>query len=193
MVNWNTVCAPKEHGGLGVWDPEKINIALGEKLLWRLITDGNDWWKKAIFHKYLSRNRRRCLDIDPDHQSGSPIWKLIRSSLPILRIIFPGVPGNGREINLWEDCFSASRILKDISFLDPVRTWLTNQGKFPFLTSQNGIVMDLGRGGTWEKSLLISLKLLIHFSCLSMGHSCSSSSTGQQGLGHFWLFSKGRI
>jgi hypothetical protein len=33
MVNWNIVCAPKENGGLGVQDPEKINIALGGKIL----------------------------------------------------------------------------------------------------------------------------------------------------------------
>jgi hypothetical protein len=29
----STICAPKEHGGLGVQDPEKINIALGAKIL----------------------------------------------------------------------------------------------------------------------------------------------------------------
>jgi hypothetical protein len=61
MVNWSTVCAPKENGGLGIHDLEKINIALGEKILWRLVSDGNDWWKKAICNKYLSRNRKRSL------------------------------------------------------------------------------------------------------------------------------------
>jgi hypothetical protein len=56
MVNWSTVCAPKENGGLGIRDPEKVNISLGEKLLWLLTTGGNEWWKKAIFYKYLSKN-----------------------------------------------------------------------------------------------------------------------------------------
>jgi hypothetical protein len=31
MVNKSTVCAPKENGGLGIRDPEKVNIALGKK------------------------------------------------------------------------------------------------------------------------------------------------------------------
>jgi len=97
MLNYNRVCAPKEHGGLGVWDPEKINIALGAKLLWILITGGNDWWKKAICYKYLSRNRRRCLDIDPNHQSGYRIWKLIRSSLPFFQDHLSWSPGNGKK------------------------------------------------------------------------------------------------
>jgi hypothetical protein len=34
MVNWSAVCTPKEHGGLGIQDLEKINITIGEKLLW---------------------------------------------------------------------------------------------------------------------------------------------------------------
>jgi len=37
------------------------------------------------------------------------------------------------------------------------------------LTSQNGIVIDLRRGGTWEKSLLMSLEKLIDSSFFSMG------------------------
>ena len=43
MVNWSTVCAPKENGGLGIQDPERINLTLGAKLIWQVITGGNEW------------------------------------------------------------------------------------------------------------------------------------------------------
>jgi hypothetical protein len=41
---------------LGIHDLEKINIALGEKLLWRLVSISNESWKKEICKKYLLRN-----------------------------------------------------------------------------------------------------------------------------------------
>jgi hypothetical protein len=97
MVNWSTVCAPKENGGLGIRDPEKINIALGAKLLWRLVSDGNDWWKKEICYKYLTRNRKRCLDVAPTQQIGSPIWKLLSASLPLLRDHLFWCPGKWKR------------------------------------------------------------------------------------------------
>jgi hypothetical protein len=48
MENWNIVCAPREHGGLRVLDPERVNISLGEKLLWILVIGSKEWWKKEI-------------------------------------------------------------------------------------------------------------------------------------------------
>jgi hypothetical protein len=38
MFKWATTCAPKENGGLGIRDLEKINLALGAKVIWRVIT-----------------------------------------------------------------------------------------------------------------------------------------------------------
>jgi hypothetical protein len=84
MVNWSTFCAPKENGGLGIWDPQKINIALGEKLIWCLITGGKEWWKKEICYKYLSKIRKRCLETFTLSQSGSPIWNLFQFSMSLI-------------------------------------------------------------------------------------------------------------
>jgi hypothetical protein len=38
LINWKTIRAPKRHGRLGIKDPSLANIALGAKLLWRMIT-----------------------------------------------------------------------------------------------------------------------------------------------------------
>jgi hypothetical protein len=58
LVNWHIVTAPKDHGGLGVKDPKLVNIALGSKLLWRLIKGNKEWWKSAIIKKYRLGNRK---------------------------------------------------------------------------------------------------------------------------------------
>ena len=67
LVNWNTIRVPKSHGGLGIMDPSLSNIALGEKILWRLVTGRQAWWKKVIVHKYLGGDRLRGVDSPPPH------------------------------------------------------------------------------------------------------------------------------
>ena len=39
LVNWKTVCLPKDQGGLGVLDLEVMNIALLAKWLWKLFNE----------------------------------------------------------------------------------------------------------------------------------------------------------
>lgn len=85
LINWNIVHAPGEHGGLRVRDSKWVNIALGAKLLSRLVTGNKEWWKQAICRKYLTRNQPRCLDLVPDNKAGSPIWKMLKASLPFFR------------------------------------------------------------------------------------------------------------
>ena len=38
LVNWEIICKPKIHGGTGVRDPMKMNLALGAKIPWRVVT-----------------------------------------------------------------------------------------------------------------------------------------------------------
>jgi hypothetical protein len=46
------------HGGLGIKDPTLMNLALGAKLLWQLITRTYDWWKKILHKKYFMGIRK---------------------------------------------------------------------------------------------------------------------------------------
>jgi hypothetical protein len=96
LVNWNIVSSSKEHGGLGIRDPKLINIALGANLLWRLVTGSKEWWKSTIVKKYRMGNRKRCLDLDPVCHFGSPIWKLLQTSIPFFEENLSWVPGNGK-------------------------------------------------------------------------------------------------
>jgi hypothetical protein len=55
LVNWPTVCSPKDQGGLGILDLRNMNISLLTKWLWRLETS-DGLWEKIIRHKYIKDN-----------------------------------------------------------------------------------------------------------------------------------------
>jgi hypothetical protein len=103
LVNWNIVRVPKSHGGLGILDPTLSNISLGDKILWRLVTGKKEWWKKVLVHKYLEGDQLHCLDTTPPTQPGSPIWKLLKASLSLFQSKSTWIPGNGKQISIWED------------------------------------------------------------------------------------------
>jgi len=45
---------PKSLGRLAIKDLELMNLALGAKLVWRLLSDSNEWWKKGFYKKIFS-------------------------------------------------------------------------------------------------------------------------------------------
>jgi hypothetical protein len=95
LVNWNQVTSDKNHGGLGIREPTLMNIAMGDKLLWRLIIGNLTWWKKAIWKKYFTRNRLRCVDLHPKVDIGSPIFKFILATRILICAKLNWIPRNG--------------------------------------------------------------------------------------------------
>jgi hypothetical protein len=85
LVNWNQVTNNKNHGGLGIREPKLMNIAMRSKFLWRLLTGNMDWWKQALWKKYFTVSRTRCLDYPLKVNFGSPIFKLLLASRPKIK------------------------------------------------------------------------------------------------------------
>jgi hypothetical protein len=46
LVSWDKVCKPKYSGGLGLWDPGKLNSTMGERIWWRWIKTPTELWEK---------------------------------------------------------------------------------------------------------------------------------------------------
>lgn len=46
LVKWDQVVLPYEKGGLSIRLPGLMNAALGMKIMWKLITGKEHWWKK---------------------------------------------------------------------------------------------------------------------------------------------------
>lgn len=52
-VRWNTLCTPKDKGGLGIKNLEAFNIALLTKWRWRLLVEeGSQLWSKLLVARY---------------------------------------------------------------------------------------------------------------------------------------------
>jgi hypothetical protein len=56
MVDWATVCKPKEFGGLGVLNTRLMNIALMLKWVWKLYQNAEGLWVDLLKAKYLGDN-----------------------------------------------------------------------------------------------------------------------------------------
>jgi hypothetical protein len=50
-VNWNSICTPKDRGGLGILNLRCMNISLLTKWLWKLENDEGLW--QMIVKKYM--------------------------------------------------------------------------------------------------------------------------------------------
>jgi hypothetical protein len=75
-----------------------MNIAMGKKLLWILVTSKLLWWKQVIWKKYLWGPRIRCMEHPPRVFKGSSIFNLILSTLLVINIHINWIPGNGKLI-----------------------------------------------------------------------------------------------
>ena len=63
LVKWEAIIEDKQSGGIGIRDLGRMNQALGEKLVWRMIRGGKDWWIEAIRRKYIKRKKSRIIGL----------------------------------------------------------------------------------------------------------------------------------
>ena len=62
LVNWDIVCSPKKCGGARIRDMTMMNLILGAKNLWRIVSREKDWWKEILRKKYMKGVRKTCVD-----------------------------------------------------------------------------------------------------------------------------------
>jgi len=84
--------------GLEIRDPALMNIAMREKVLWRLVKRKITWWKK-----YFKGGKQRCSELPPKDTKCSAIFKLIKVALPLINEKLTWIPGNDKRIRIWQD------------------------------------------------------------------------------------------
>ena len=117
-VKWVHVYKSKYYGGLGTGRLEHRNKALLFKWVWRLGSERNSLWRRALCSKYA---------IDTESPwwptAGSPhysyfmrsIYTLLTTKFAYKSIINEGLClalGNGAHIRLWQDCWLANEPLR---------------------------------------------------------------------------------
>ena len=63
LVKWEAIIEDKNSGGIGTRDLGRMNQSLGEKLVWRMIIGGKDWWIEAIRRQYIKRKKSRIMGL----------------------------------------------------------------------------------------------------------------------------------
>ena len=63
ILNWEIVRTEKIRGVVG-HEPRLMNIELGTKMLCRIVTGKEEWWKEIIHKKYIKNPSLRCLYLD---------------------------------------------------------------------------------------------------------------------------------
>jgi hypothetical protein len=99
MVKWADICAPKEHGGIGILAAHCFNKALMLKWVWRILRDEGGVWLRLIKAKYL---RGRPL-LACDHHEGSQFWHAIQDLKQEICLGISFSIGNGEGTLFWLD------------------------------------------------------------------------------------------
>eukprot|EP00253_Pinus_taeda_P010187 PITA_10187 len=128
LVGWKSIIQAQEKGGLGIRSPKFLNLALGAKIVWRLITGPTMWWKKVLELKYLNCTRQQLLDSNIPNRECTKIWQLCKKAIPFMRQNISKVPGGGSSINFANDKILGQQPLGSKAEVIPIVNWLNNKG-----------------------------------------------------------------
>eukprot|EP00253_Pinus_taeda_P036647 PITA_36647 len=62
LVNWEIVSRPLQEGGLNFKNLSMQNLAMGAKMIWKIIAPKPGWVQLALWRKYFRGQRMRCLE-----------------------------------------------------------------------------------------------------------------------------------
>jgi len=127
LINWDKVSKPLLEGGLSLKNTKVQNLALGAKLLWYIVSGDTTWCKEALWKKYFRGTRKRCVENPPIEPKGSPIFNLCKKAIDHFIPHLTWVPGNGKQIKIWEDSILGDPPLELNQNLQRMKTWMDGQ------------------------------------------------------------------
>eukprot|EP00253_Pinus_taeda_P031705 PITA_31705 len=126
LVSWKSVIQPNEKGGLGIRSLKMLNLTLGAKIIWRLISGATAWWKTVLEAKYLSSSRHQLLDTNIPNRESTKIWKLCKKAIPFMTQNISKVPGEGSNIKISTDRILGQTPIGSNAEVTPAISWLTD-------------------------------------------------------------------
>jgi hypothetical protein len=63
----------------------------------------DNWRKHALWKKYFTGARRRCLDTTPKVSKGSSIFTVCQKASGFFKPLLTWIPGNEKAILIWEE------------------------------------------------------------------------------------------
>lgn len=112
LVNCNTLCKPKEHGGIRLLHAGDMNSALMARLGWRLLKNRDALWSCIVRSKYGWRCEGSEFFV-PMHRA-SHVWSgLVKSSKTLEGTRWK--VGDVIVVNSWEDTWVEGKTLKTLA------------------------------------------------------------------------------
>jgi hypothetical protein len=140
MVDWPTVCKPKELGGLGILNTRLMNLALMVKWIWKLYQNAEGLWADLLRAKYLGD--RDLFDKNVPKR-GSQFWKAIQKIKWYFKLGAKHSVHDGKQTYFWLDWWNGSGPLRARFPL------LFSCCSNPFITVQGARVIG-GVPGEWH-------------------------------------------
>lgn len=101
MINWDTICTPKDQGGLGFKSLQTINKAYMTKLAWTLISEKDCLWTKVFKAKHGFRYTLRNPPLYKPNNSLA--WKGICQAWNLAAKGSHWTIGNSDKTVFWKD------------------------------------------------------------------------------------------
>nr|GEZ92368.1 hypothetical protein [Tanacetum cinerariifolium] len=136
-VAWESVCLPKDEGGLGIRRLECFNAAIMASHIWKIISLKESLWVKWI-HEYKLKGRNFC-DF-PLRGNMSWGWRKILQLRPTIRRFIWSKIGNGANTSLWFDRWTD---------LEPIGCFVAHRDMARAGLTPNSKVHDVIINGTW--------------------------------------------
>lgn len=122
LVKWDTLCLPKNEGGLGFRSSINNNKALAAKLYWRMLHNPNALWANNLRAKYAENKSPEDLVRYHLPTKGSSILAVLKTGEDLIKKKLFWIIHNGQQANFWTDSWDGHKPL--ITQFPDWRPWI---------------------------------------------------------------------
>jgi hypothetical protein len=127
LISWEKTSKPFLEGGLNLKKTRVQNLALGAKLLWKMVIGKPSWSKLMLWRKYFRGPRDKSLEFPCKEMKISPIFALCKKALPLFSPHLTWVLKNGKKIRIWTDSIMGDLPLELRQDLLCLKNWMDSQ------------------------------------------------------------------
>jgi len=127
LVKWEKTIKSYMEGGLNLKNTRTQNLALGAKLLWKMVTRKITWSKKALWRKYFRGSQDRSLELPCKEGKSSPTFALCKKVIPLFTPHLTWIPKSGKKIRIWTDSIMGDPPLEQHQDLQDLKRWMESQ------------------------------------------------------------------
>nr|VDC67117.1 unnamed protein product [Brassica rapa] len=104
--SWESLCKPKECGGLGFKDLEALNLALLGKQMWRMLTNKNSLLTRVFKSRYFKKSDPLSA---PLGSRPSYAWRSIHAAQKLVQQGARVIIGSGKDTKVWSERWIGSK------------------------------------------------------------------------------------